>query len=187
MGMPARSPAPFAGYLVLENPIRRPRAFVAYRWRHGVSDQDAFASLFDTRRSELDLGQVRLAGSGNSEMLAADEPTPCGLEKPQAEHLILNCRATRAGYAVLLDEWTHGWSATVDGIATPIERADVLARALPVPAGEHRIEMRYRTPGLRPGLWLGLGGWLVFALLLVGSRRKAELRTDRRLGEVQMR
>jgi hypothetical protein len=185
MGMPARSPAPFAGHVVLENPIRRPRAFVAYRWRHGVSDHDAFASLFDTRRSELDLGLVRLAGSGNNEMLAADEPTPCVLEKPQAEHVILNCRATRAGYAVLLDEWTHGWSATVDGIATPIERADVLARALPVPAGEHRIEMRYRTPGLRPGLWLGLGGWLIFAFLLAGSRRKAGLRTDRRVGEVQ--
>jgi len=94
------------------------------------------------------------------------------LEKPQAEHVILNCQATRPGYAVLLDEWTHGWSATVDGVATPIERADVLARALPVPAGEHRIEMRYRTPGLRPGLWLATGGWLVFGFLLVCSRRK---------------
>ncbi len=86
--------------------------------------------------------------------------------------MILNCQATRPGYAVLLDEWTHGWSATVDGVATPIERADVLARALPVPAGEHRIEMRYRTPGLRPGLWLATGGWLVFGFLLVCSRRK---------------
>ena len=171
MGMPVRSPTPFAGYVVLENPMRRPRAFVAYRWRHGVSDPDAFASLFDTRRSELDLGQVRLSGPGNSEMLATDEPTPCVLEKPQAEHVILNCQATRAGYAVLLDEWTHGWTATVDGIATPIERADVLVRALPVLAGEHRIEMRYRTPGLRPGLWLALGGWLVFGLLLAGSRK----------------
>ena len=171
MGMPVRSPTPFAGYVVLENPMRRPRAFVAYRWRHGVSDPDAFASLFDTRRSELDLGQVRLSGPGNSEMLATDEPTPCVLEKPQAEHVILNCQATRAGYAVLLDEWTHGWTATVDGIATPIERADVLVRALPVLAGEHRIEMRYRTPGLRLGLWLALGGWLVFGLLLVGSRK----------------
>ena len=172
MGMPVVSRAAFAGYVALENPVRRPRAFVAYRWRHGVSDQDALQSLFDTRRSELDLGQVRLAGPGTSDLLASDEPTPCLLEKPQAEHVILNCQATRPGYAVLLDEWTHGWSATVDGVATPIERADVLARALPVPAGEHRIEMRYRTPGLRPGLWLATGGWLVFGFLLVCSRRK---------------
>jgi hypothetical protein len=171
MGMPVRSPAAVAGNLVLENPIRRSRGFVAYRWRHGISDQDAFKSLFDTRRSELDLGQVRLAGPGNSDVLATEEPTPCRLEKPQAEHVILNCQATRPGYAVLLDEWTHGWTATVDGVPTPIERADVLARALPVLAGEHRIEMRYRTPGLRPGLWLAAGGWLVFGLLLVCSRR----------------
>ena len=105
-------------------------------------------------------------------MLTSDELTPCLLEKPQAEHAILNCQATRPGYAVLLDEWTHGWTATVDGIATPIERADVVARALPVSAGEHRIEMRYRTPGLRLGLWLATGGWLVFWLLLAYSRRK---------------
>ena len=172
MGMPVVSPAAFAGYVALENPVRRPRAFVAYRWRHGVSDQDALQSLFDTRRSELDLGQVRLAGPGTSDLLASDEPTPCLLEKPQAEHVILNCQAARPGYAVLLDEWTHGWSATVDAVATPIERADVLARALPVPAGEHRIEMRYRTPGLRLGLWLATGGWLIFGFLLVCSRRK---------------
>jgi hypothetical protein len=172
MGMPAVSPATFAGYVALENPVRRPRAFVAYRWRHGVSDQDALKSLFDTRRSELDLGQVRLAGPGTSDLLTSDELTPCLLEKPQAEHVILNCQATRPGYAVLLDEWTHGWTATLDGVATPIERADVVARALPVPAGEHRIEMRYHTPGLRLGLWLATGGWLVFGLLLAYSRRK---------------
>jgi hypothetical protein len=172
MGMPMVSPAAFAGYVALENPVRRPRAFVAYRWRHGVSDQDALASLFDTRRSQLDLGQVRLAGPGTSDLLDSDELTPCLLEKPQAEHVILNCQATRPGYAVLLDEWTHGWTATVDGVATPIERADVLARALPVTAGEHRIEMRYRTPGLRLGLWLATAGWLVFGFLLVCSRRK---------------
>jgi len=172
MGMPVRSLAAFAGNVVLENLVRRPRAFVAYRWRHGISDPDALSSLFDTRRSELDLGQVRLAGPGTNDGLATEEPTPCTLEKPQAEHVILNCQAARAGYAVLLDEWTHGWTATVDGVATPIERADVLARAVPVPAGDHRIEMRYRTPGLRPGLGLTLGGWLVFGILLAQSRRK---------------
>jgi Bacterial membrane protein YfhO len=171
MGMPVVSPVAFAGYVALENLVRRPRAFVAYRWRHGISDRDALKSLFDTRRSELDLGQVRLAGPGSSEIQASEEPTPCLLEKPQAEHVILNCQATQPGYAVLLDEWTHGWTATVDGIATPIERADVLARALPVAAGEHRIEMRYRTPGLGLGLWLATAGWLVFGFLLVFSRR----------------
>ena len=171
MGMPVRSPTAFGSTVVLENPERRPRAFVAYRWRHGLADQDTLASLFDTPRSELDLGQIRLAGPGSDETQATEESTPCSVKKPQAEHAILDCKATRAGYAVLLDEWTHGWTATVDGVASAIERADVLARAVPVPAGEHRIEMHYRTPGLRPGLWLTMGGWLIFGLLLVCERR----------------
>jgi hypothetical protein len=172
MGMPVRSPVAIAGNVVLENLVRRPRAFVSYRWRHGVSDQEAFRSLFETRHSELDLGEVRLASPGHSNGLSPEEPTPCLLEKPQAEHVILTCRAERAGYAVLLDEWTQGWTATLDGTPTPIERADVLVRAVPVPAGEHRIEMRYRTPGLQVGLWLAMGGWLVFGFLLVCSRRR---------------
>jgi hypothetical protein len=172
MGMPVLSPAAIAGNVVLDNPVRRPRAFVSYRWQHGVSDEEVFRSLFETRRSELDLGQVRLAGPGPNDGLATLDPTPCLLEKPQAEQVILTCRAARSGYAVLLDEWTQGWTATVDGIPTPVERADVLTRAVPIPAGEHRIEMRYHTPGLRPGLWLAAGGWLIFGLLLAWSRRR---------------
>ncbi len=36
-----------------------------------------------------------------------------------------------------------GWRATVDGKAVPVERADYLITALPLPAGTHRVEYRY--------------------------------------------
>lgn len=172
MGMPVRSSRAIAGNVLLENVIRRPRAFVSYRWRHGMSDEEALQSLFQTARA--DLGQVRLASPGTSDETASDPPTPCMVAKPRAEHVILTCRAVRAGYAVLLDEWTEGWTATLDGADIPIERADMLVRAVPVPAGEHRIEMRYRAPGLRLGLGLATVGWLLFGALLFWSRRRPE-------------
>jgi hypothetical protein len=165
MSMPARSPGPLAGHVVLENEVRRPRAFVAYRYRHGHPDDEVLGRLFEPGVG-VDLGAVYLAGAGKSELGATLPPTPCAIERPVPEHVILHCQATRPGYAVLLDEWTRGWSATVDGVATPLERADVVLRAVAIPAGAHRVEMRYRTPGLRAGAALSLCGGLLFLGLL---------------------
>jgi hypothetical protein len=166
MGMPVRSPQSLAGHVVLENPVRRPRAFVAYRFEHGMSDEEALAELFRPG-VPVDLGRVRMPGSGPYQNVA-EPPTPCQVERPVPEHVILHCRAVRAGYAVLLDEWTRGWTATVDGVRAPIERADVILRAVALPEGEHRVEMHYRTPGLRTGAVLATAGWAIFlALTLV--------------------
>jgi hypothetical protein len=166
MGMPARSPL-LAGLVVLENLERRPRAFVAYRWSHGLSDAAALDQLFAADRSNVDLGAIRLPGPGSAERVALEDPTPCRVVRPYPEHVQLHCRAARAGYAVLLDEWTQGWSATLDGRPCPIERADTVFRAVSIPPGEHVIEMTYETPGLREGATLALAGWLIFLALLV--------------------
>jgi hypothetical protein len=162
MGMPLRSLGPLTGHVVVENEVRRPRAFVAYRYQHGLSDEQVLARLFPSGPSAVDLGAIALSGPGERHTSATEAPTPCDIERPVPEHVILHCQAARPGYAVLLDEWTRGWSATVDGAAAPLERADVVLRAVAIPAGAHRVEMFYRTPGLRLGAALALGGWLIF-------------------------
>ena len=48
-----------------------------------------------------------------------------------------------AGYLILSDCYTGGWSATVDGNPAPIFRADYAFRGLKVPAGEHHVAFRY--------------------------------------------
>jgi hypothetical protein len=127
--------SPFlSGHVVLENLERRPRAFVAYRWKHGISDAVALGQLFAADRSEVDLGAIRLPGEGNDEGGAREALTPCRVERPHPERVQLHCRAVRAGYAVLLDEWTQGWSATLDGRPRPINapiRSSVLWQCRP--------------------------------------------------------
>jgi uncharacterized membrane protein YfhO len=49
----------------------------------------------------------------------------------------------------------------VDGKRTPILKADYLLRAVPVPAGRHRVEFRYESPAVRRGLLLSLVSLLV--------------------------
>lgn len=47
--------------------------------------------------------------------------------------------------------WSSGWSATVDGTPTEVQVADVAFMAIHVPEGEHKVTLRYRTPGLLAG------------------------------------
>jgi uncharacterized membrane protein YfhO len=56
------------------------------------------------------------------------------------------------GYLVTRDSFAPGWTATVDGGAAPVLRANGKHRAVAVPTGRHVVDLRYRPPGLAPGL-----------------------------------
>jgi hypothetical protein len=48
------------------------------------------------------------------------------------------------GWVVLRDLWHPWWVAEVDGREVPVQRADVLFRAVPVPAGRTTVRFRFR-------------------------------------------
>ena len=78
---------------------------------------------------------------------------------------------TARGYAVVLDAWAPGWSATVDGRDATVARADLIARAVRVEPGARHIVFRYRPPGLLVGAAISALALLNAALLLVLARR----------------
>jgi uncharacterized membrane protein YfhO len=47
------------------------------------------------------------------------------------------------GYLVIDDGWFPGWTATADGRATPVLRADYLLRAVRLPPGRHLVRLVY--------------------------------------------
>ncbi len=47
-----------------------------------------------------------------------------------------------------------GWTAEIDGVETPLFRADGIVTALHTPSGSRRLELRYVPPGWYAGLWL---------------------------------
>ncbi len=77
------------------------------------------------------------------------------------------------GFVVLLDAWDPGWRATVDGRPEPVLRANVAFRAVPVPAGRHRVELLYRPAELRAGVALSLLTLSAAAFAAARSRRRA--------------
>jgi hypothetical protein len=151
---------PDAPIAVFDNPHALPRAYRAARALPEPPSLQAglrklVAKAFDPRRFVL-----------------LDQPPPDLLARPRVrprlptgeveivalepERVVLRTRGGEPAIVVLTDAYFPGWAATVDGEPAPLLRANLNFRAVPVPAGEHEIEMRYRPASLRWGLALAL-------------------------------
>lgn len=79
--------------------------------------------------------------------------------------LRLRVRADSDALLLLAENWTPAWRATVDGVDTPVMRANHVLRAIPLSAGEHTVELDYRSSSLSRGLWVSV----LSVLLLLGG------------------
>lgn len=86
--------------------------------------------------------------------------------------LALEVEASAPGFLVLVEAYDPGWQAELDGAATPVLRANSLFRAVRVPAGRHRVELRYRPAAALWGAAVSLTAWLAVVALAVASRRR---------------
>lgn len=147
--------------LVYRNENALPRAFLVGA-AEVVADDDAVAHILSR---DFDFSRTA----------ALAEPLPDGVHlegdpigevewreraHDRAELLV---RTDRPALLVITDNFYPAWEARVDDVATPILRANHTFRAIPVPAGEHRVELRYRSGVLRASALVS-GGML--ALLL---------------------
>jgi len=82
------------------------------------------------------------------------------------------------GWLVLNDTYYPGWRAAVDGQPAEILRANALARAVAVPAGEHRVEFVYDPLSVKIGALVSLVTLCVIAGILVLDSRRAHHRME---------
>ena len=78
------------------------------------------------------------------------------------------------GFVRLLETWDPGWHATVDGRPTKTLAAETFLIAVPVDAGVHTIEVRYRTPGARVGAAMSIASTLLLVALLWRARARPQ-------------
>jgi hypothetical protein len=170
-----RSPLPTAAPLLnvwsvhATGPVR-PRAFVAPRWLPAAAASEAVEALAIPGR-EVDLGRIVLVHPDPRLPQNSGPLLPCQVRTPRPEEVQLDCPPAAGGYAVLLDEASPGWTATVDGRDAEILIADGLFRAVPVGPGSHRVVFRYRTPGLRAGAAISLAAWGAWGVFIFMVRR----------------
>lgn len=73
-----------------------------------------------------------------------------------------------------------GWSATVDGERVPIHRVNYLLRGIPVPEGDHHVEMRFDPLVHTAGVWIsGIATIIVYGLAIGLLGRRAYRRRRR--------
>jgi hypothetical protein len=90
----------------------------------------------------------------------------------EPEAITIAATTTAPGLLVVSEIYAAGWVAFVDGAPAPILPTHHALRGVPLPAGEHTLELRYEPPALRLGLLVSAVGWagLLLAMLVRGSR-----------------
>ena len=143
-----------------------PPASVMTSWRWSADDRNTLSLLFPADGVlAIPRGTVVLRGAGPAS--AAHEPaSPCVIERWEDGDIALSCHAPRDGYAVVSSTAAAGWTATVDGEPRPWLVADVIRRAVAIPAGTHDVAWSYAAPGFAAGVWLGALGLVMWSALL---------------------
>jgi hypothetical protein len=91
------------------------------------------------------------------------------------DRLVVETEANASSHLVFVDAYDPGWHATLDGSPAPVLRANLAFRAVSVPAGRHRVEMRYLPRSVEIGLGLSaLSVVLGLALLARAPRERSE-------------
>lgn len=81
----------------------------------------------------------------SGEAPVAPGPRPrCELVDYSGSRVRVRCSSDRDGWVMINDYFDPAWRATVDGVETPIVRADGIFYAVRVPAGVREIVMNYR-------------------------------------------
>jgi hypothetical protein len=178
--LPPGSASPAAGWTIaydgadariFANPGALPRAFVATRARC-VADAEALRLL---RARAVDVAR---------EVLLADCAAPPGgataatrvearIAAESTDRVLVDAATDAPAWLVLTDTWFPGWGARVDGVQTPIWRADHAFRAVALPPGRHEIEFTFRPRRLLAGIAISAVAALVVAVLLLLPRRTA--------------
>ena len=73
---------------------------------------------------------------------------------------------------VLSVAYSNGWTAYVDGQKKPLYQVNGMFTGLMLEAGDHTVELRYRTPYLIPGLMISICCIVVCAALEIRWRKK---------------
>jgi hypothetical protein len=124
---------------VYENPRALPRVLLATKWQRADFDGIIRSGQWpdaDPRRVVLlqsaPAGAPSVEGSGAARLL-----------RYQNTDIEIEADSTNGGFVVLNDVWHPWWRATVDGTPVEILKANVLFRAVVVPAGRHVVRFTF--------------------------------------------
>ncbi|MCA1644988.1 MAG: YfhO family protein [Chloroflexi bacterium] len=161
---------------VLENLAALPRAWLVHRAEQ-LPPRQVVAAL---AAGAVDLRRVALIEEPPPVLAATDDTSldQVSITADAPDHILARTTSGAAGLVVLSETYYPAWHAYVDGQAAPIYVADHALRAVAVPAGEHRLEMRYESAALSIGLVISVLALVALLALAVDRARAAFILTQ---------
>lgn len=160
---------------VLERPSAFPRAWLVHSARQ-VGPGEALPLLAD---GSVDASREALLEQAppSLEVAAPGETETATISRYEADRLDVDVSASSPALLMLSEIWDPGWSATVNGQPAPVLEVNHMFRAVPVPAGESTVVLRYDAPWLIPSLAVSLatvGVGIVAASVLRRQEQRRE-------------
>jgi hypothetical protein len=117
--------------------------------------------VLDDVPSKAALGGSTKLTAGGSTTLTAGRAV---VTREDSRQVVIDAEAPEDGFLLLTDTFYPGWRAQVDGIPTPIYRANISVRGIQLPKGRHEVRFTYDAPGFARGLKITL---LAVSILLL--------------------
>jgi hypothetical protein len=113
-----------------------------------------------------------VAGSAFPRLGEVDPDAAVSLLPAGVDEMRFRVTTRTPSFLVIASVYYPGWTATVDGVATPIYRTNWVISGVFVPAGGGEVVLRFSTPGLKAGAVLSAGAVLLVCAGLVALRRR---------------
>jgi hypothetical protein len=179
-----------AWFGIYENALAFPRAYFVPEARETPDANDMLVAMHDGEVDFSRLVMVTPPGHGESSLRDEDQkvipytgggrPGPMNADYPMPpipdpvkvdsiaygpNAVAIHLTAPSDGWLVLNDTYHPGWHAEVNGKPEEVRRANYLARAVPVPAGECRVTFGYVSSTHSAGMAISLVTAFIVALL----------------------
>ncbi len=157
---------------VLENREALPRAWLVHEARQVATPGEALGLL---ATGAVDPRTVALLEEAPPALVPAADPTVdrASVLTYEPDRLRVQTSTTSPGLLVLREAAYPAWQASVGDEPAPILTANALLRAIPVPAGEHTVELRHESATLQMGMVISLLAFLgLLGLWIAAGRRR---------------
>ena len=142
-----------------------PEAWFVSNVRSVDTPDDALAAIGST-----DLRSVAILESQSDETFTPDSTATLRQTAYAPDRVVYESSSANDALAVFSEiYYPAGWVATIDGVESPILRADYLLRALRIPAGNHTIEFAFRPQSFHVGNAISLAASILVALITLAA------------------
>ena len=162
------------GSSLLRNDRALERAFVPQRVVLGTPGADVVTAMM----AESDFGRRAWIGSESSAPMEVENGPGIVTTRWHGLGLVLEASMQRAGWVVISQSAWKGWQARVDGQRAPLHYANHAFLAVWVPAGSHKVTLRYKPKGFVLGRAISGATCLAMGGLAIAARRRSPKSRD---------